>query len=156
MSKGWAEGDCPLPELGRPSKVRILSHDCRVFFVCRFYVGGPRRFKPVAGRKKKSETVQKPSVDLDRSFGPNLRRLRYLRGHSQEKLAQLADVHRTEIGLLERGEREPKFGIIAKLAGALEVSADALFEGLEFVPSEHGQGRFSYATAEQEPAKRAP
>jgi len=99
----------------------------------------------VAGRKKKSETVQKPSVDLDRSFGPNLRRLRYLRGHSQEKLAQLADVHRTEIGLLERGEREPKFGIIAKLAGALEVSPDALFEGLAFVPSEHGQGQFSYA-----------
>lgn len=75
-----------------------------------------------------------------------------MRGHSQEKLAQLADVHRTEIGLLERGEREPKFGIIAKLAGALEVSPDALFEGFEFAPSESGHGHFTYAIAEQDSA----
>jgi transcriptional regulator with XRE-family HTH domain len=109
----------------------------------------------VAGRKKQSETVPKPSVDLDRSFGPNLRRLRNERGHSQERLAQLADLHRTEIGLLERGEREPKLGIIVKLAGSLDVSPNALFEGLEFAPNESGQGRFTYATSEQEPAGRA-
>jgi transcriptional regulator with XRE-family HTH domain len=106
----------------------------------------------VAGRRKKSETVPKPSVDLDRSFGPNLRYWRRERGHSQEKLAQLADLHRTEIGLLERGEREPKLGIITKLAGALAIPPNALFEGLEFVPSENGQGHFTYATREQEPA----
>ena len=105
----------------------------------------------MAGRRKKSETVPKPSVDLDRSFGPNLRRRRDERGYSQEKLAQLADVHRTEIGLLERGQREPKLGIIAKLAGALEVSPNVLFEGLEFVPSDSGQGHFTYAGPEQEP-----
>lgn len=102
------------------------------------------RVDPVAGRKKKSETVPKPSVDLDRSFGPNLRRWRNSRGYSQERLAQLADVHRTEIGLLERGEREPKFGIIAKLAGALDIPPNALFEGLEFAPSDQGQGHFTY------------
>jgi transcriptional regulator with XRE-family HTH domain len=102
----------------------------------------------VAGRRKKSETSPKPSVDLDRSFGPNLRRWRTERGYSQEKLAQLADLHRTEIGLLERGEREPKLGIITKLAGALAISPTALFEGLEFVPSEDGQGHFTYATTE--------
>jgi transcriptional regulator with XRE-family HTH domain len=105
----------------------------------------------VAGRRKKSETVPKPSVDLDRSFGPNLRRWRGRRGYSQEKLAQLADLHRTEIGLLERGEREPKLGIITKLAGALEVSPNALFEGLEFVPSENGQGHFSYLPPPPDP-----
>jgi len=106
----------------------------------------------VAGRRKKSETVPKPSVDLDRSFGPNLRRWRDKRGYSQEKLAQLADLHRTEIGLLERGEREPKLGIITKLAGALGISPNALFEGLQFLPSESGQGHFTYADPEQKPA----
>jgi transcriptional regulator with XRE-family HTH domain len=106
----------------------------------------------VAGRKKQNETVPKPSVDLDRSFGPNLRRLRNERGYSQEKLAQLADLHRTEIGLLERGEREPKLGIILKLAGSLDVSPNALFEGYEFTPSETGHGRFTYAAPEQDPA----
>jgi transcriptional regulator with XRE-family HTH domain len=105
----------------------------------------------VAGRRKKSETVPKPSVDLDRSFGPNLRRWRNERGYSQETLAQLADLHRTEIGLLERGEREPKLGIITKLAGALAVSPNALFEGVEFVPSENGQGYFAYARPERDP-----
>jgi transcriptional regulator with XRE-family HTH domain len=98
----------------------------------------------VAGRRKKSETVPKPSVDLDRSFGPNLRHWRNKRGYSQEKLAQLADLHRTEIGLLERGEREPKLGIITKLAGALDVRPNALFEGLAFVPSDSGPGHFTY------------
>lgn len=106
----------------------------------------------MAGRKKKSETVPKPTVDLDRSFGPNLRRLRRERGYSQEKLAQLADLHRTEIGLLERGEREPKLGIIAKLAGSLGVSPNALFEGYDFTPSESGQGHFNYAAPEQDTA----
>ncbi len=110
------------------------------------------RVKPVAGRKKNSETVPKPSVDLDRSFGPNLRHWRNQRGYSQERLALRADLHRTEIGLLERGEREPKLGIITKLAGALGVSPVVLFEGLDFVPSESGQGHFTYAVPEQEAA----
>jgi transcriptional regulator with XRE-family HTH domain len=100
--------------------------------------------QPVAGRRKKSETVPKPSVDLDRSFGPNLRHWRNKRGYSQERLAQRADLHRTEIGLLERGEREPKLGIIARLAGALGISPDALFEGFAFTPSDSGQGHFVY------------
>ena len=109
------------------------------------------RFVPVAGRRKKSETPPKPSVDLDRSFGPNLRHWRNKRGYSQERLAQRADLHRTEIGLLERGEREPKLGIITKLAGALGVSPNVLFEGLAFVPSETEQGHFTYDPPEREP-----
>jgi hypothetical protein len=36
--------------------------------------------------------------------------------------------------------------------GALAVSPAVLFEGLEFVPSDTGQGHFTYAVAEQEPA----
>lgn len=105
----------------------------------------------MAGRRKKSETPPKPSVDLGRSFGPNLRYWRNARGYSQERLAQRADLHRTEIGLLERGEREPKLGIITKLAGALGVSPDVLFEGLAFVPSETEQGHFTYHPPEREP-----
>jgi transcriptional regulator with XRE-family HTH domain len=79
-----------------------------------------------------------------------LRRRRTERGYSQEELAHRADLHRTEIGLLERGQREPKLGVITKLAGALAVSPNVLFEGLEFIPSENGQGHFSYAPREGE------
>jgi XRE family transcriptional regulator, regulator of sulfur utilization len=98
----------------------------------------------MAGRKKKDQTEAKPSVDLTRSFGPALRHWRKQRGYSQEKLAVRADIHPTEIGLLERGKREPRLGIITKLAGALEVPPSALFKGLTFVPSENGHGEFNY------------
>ena len=98
----------------------------------------------MAGRKPKDETDPKPEIDLDRSFAPNLRYWRKKRGLSQQKLAELAEVHRTEVGLLERGKREPKFGIINKLAGALAVDQSELFKGTIFTPSENGEGHFTY------------
>jgi transcriptional regulator with XRE-family HTH domain len=64
-------------------------------------------------------------------------------------------LHRTEIGLLERGEREPRLSTIVKLAGALEVplheligdigwnlagagSGESEFRNLRDVSVEHG------------------
>jgi transcriptional regulator with XRE-family HTH domain len=55
-------------------------------------------------------------------FGANMRRLRLHAGMSQERVAKLAGLHRTEVSLLERGGREPRLGTLVKLAGALEVS----------------------------------
>ena len=101
----------------------------------------------MAGRKKKSETVQKPSVDLDRSFGPNLRRLRYMRGHSQEKLAQLADVHRTEIGLLEHGERVPRIDTLIRLADSMVVPPGELLDGISWVPAPEVVGAFAFSSS---------
>jgi transcriptional regulator with XRE-family HTH domain len=95
-------------------------------------------------RKKKGESPAKPAVELDRSFGVNLKRLRKRRGYSQEALAERAEVHRTEVGLLERGERNPGFDVIVKLAGALGADASELFKGTAFIPSEAGQGQFKY------------
>jgi transcriptional regulator with XRE-family HTH domain len=87
----------------------------------------------------------KPMPDLDRSLGANLRNWRKTRGLSQEALAELAEVHRTEIGLLERGKRDPGFGIITRLAGALEIPPGELFAGLAFDPARgFGRGRFVY------------
>lgn len=42
--------------------------------------------------------------------------------------------HRTEIGLLERGERTPRTDMIVKLAGSLSVPAGELLAGLEWTP----------------------
>lgn len=99
----------------------------------------------MAGRKRKEETAPKLSVELDRSLGLNLRRLRKERGYSQEALAFRADIHRTEVGLLERGERDAGFNVIAKLAGALEVDPGEFFSGTTFVPSEgNREPHFAY------------
>lgn len=63
-------------------------------------------------------------------FGSNLRRLRLRSGLSQDRLAPLAKLHRTEISLLERGVREARIGTMVKLAGPLEVSPLDLLEGI--------------------------
>ncbi len=61
----------------------------------------------------------------------NLRRHRRKAGLSQERLAELCDLHRTEIGLLERGERSPRLDTLVVLARGLELSSPCeLLDGI--------------------------
>jgi len=48
----------------------------------------------------------------------------------------MVGLHRTEIGMLERGVRLPRVDTLIKLAGALEVSVDDLVEGIEWTPAD--------------------
>jgi transcriptional regulator with XRE-family HTH domain len=99
----------------------------------------------MAGRKRKDETDQKASVKLERSYGRNLRRIRKERGLSQEALAFRAEVHRTEVSLLERGRRDPGVNMTLRLAGALGVEPGELLAGAAFVPSKDGrEAHFTY------------
>jgi transcriptional regulator with XRE-family HTH domain len=67
-------------------------------------------------------------------FGENLLRIRQARKLSQESLAERAAVHRTQITLIENGRRQPGVETVARLAGALEVSTESLFEGIRWDP----------------------
>jgi transcriptional regulator with XRE-family HTH domain len=49
----------------------------------------------------------------------NLRRVRQARGWSQEALADLAGLHRTYVGSIERGERNVSVDNIERLSQAL-------------------------------------
>lgn len=62
------------------------------------------------------------------AFGQRIRELRLGAGLSQEQLAELANVHRTYVSSVERGERNVGFDNIVAIARALEVAPSLLFE----------------------------
>lgn len=66
-------------------------------------------------------------MDLVRLFGANVRRVRMAKGLSQEALALEADMKRSYLSDLERGERNPSVRALGRLAEALAVDpADLL------------------------------
>ena len=67
-------------------------------------------------------------------FGANLARCRAGAGISQEELSFRASIHRTEVSLLERGERMPRVDTALRIAGSLGVPLDDLVAGLEWRP----------------------
>lgn len=67
-------------------------------------------------------------------FAINLRQARIKAGISQEALADLCELHRTEISLLERAGREPRLATLVKLAGALGTTVGELSTGIAWNP----------------------
>ncbi|MFO1488472.1 MAG: response regulator [Verrucomicrobiota bacterium] len=67
--------------------------------------------------------------ELRRNFGEAIKSQRAKMDLSQEKLAELAGLHRTYISDVERGARNPSLGSIEKLARALQVPIAELFRG---------------------------
>ena len=67
-------------------------------------------------------------ADPRATFGKHVRKLRLDRGLSQEKLAELADLHRNYVGGVERGERNIAIINIVRLARALKVKPGRLLE----------------------------
>jgi ribosome-binding protein aMBF1 (putative translation factor) len=73
-------------------------------------------------------TQQRDTVlaDVMVQFGRRLRKARQERGVSQERLAELAGLHRTYVSSVERGERNISLLNIEKLAAALGVAMSDL------------------------------
>jgi transcriptional regulator with XRE-family HTH domain len=69
--------------------------------------------------------------DALQKLGIRIRELRTRRGWSQEAFADVAGVHRTYMGHLERGEKNVSFLSIVRVANALGVTLSELLTGLE-------------------------
>ena len=67
-------------------------------------------------------------ADPKRILGENLRRIRHETGISQEELADRANLHRTYISSIERGERNVSIENIFAIAQALNVPPADLLE----------------------------
>jgi transcriptional regulator with XRE-family HTH domain len=70
-------------------------------------------------------------MSISEAFGLILRQVRQDKGLTQERLGELAGLHRTYISLLERGLRTPTLDVLFRLAESLGVSASDLVKELE-------------------------
>lgn len=81
-------------------------------------------------------------MSIAERFGENLRQARKDADLSQEEVGIRASLHRTEIGLLERGERIPRIDTAIKLAAAVDVPFDQLLAGIGWDPGGSRRGEF--------------
>lgn len=60
------------------------------------------------------------------AFGQSVREARKKLGLSQDEFAEISELHRTYVGGIERGERNPTLSSIWRIAHALEISPEDL------------------------------
>ena len=60
--------------------------------------------------------------NINKEVGLNIRKIREDKELSQEKLAEVADLHRTYIGQIERGEKNIGLKNLERIAKALKVN----------------------------------
>ena len=72
------------------------------------------------------KTMEKKNIL--KKFGRRVREIRQKKNISQEKLAFKAEMHRTYVGGIERGERNVSLINIIKIAKALDVEPGEFFE----------------------------
>ena len=76
---------------------------------------------------KKSHTYIMEKEPILLAFGQRVQELRKEKKLSQEQLADLAGVHRTYVGMIERAEKNITLCNIEKIAKALKVEIKELF-----------------------------
>lgn len=82
--------------------------------------------------------------EIAKIVGERLRSYRNRAGLSQEELAEKSGLHNTYIGQLERGEKNATLESIEKVAGALELPLEILFENIVFGKVENKTAKECY------------
>jgi transcriptional regulator with XRE-family HTH domain len=70
-------------------------------------------------------------MDIRKQFGNRVKQLRQENELSQEALAHLADLDRTYIPSIEKGERNVSLEVIQKLSKAFKIKISELLKGIE-------------------------
>jgi transcriptional regulator with XRE-family HTH domain len=70
-------------------------------------------------------------MDIRKQFGKRIKQLRQENELSQEALAHLAELDRTYIPSIEKGERNVSIEVIQKLSKAFKIKISELLKGIE-------------------------
>lgn len=70
-------------------------------------------------------------MTLELAFGHEIKKARKTLRKSQETLAFDAEVHRTYVSLIERGQKSPTLTVIVRLSKALNVKPSELIRRVE-------------------------
>ncbi|MCL2522276.1 MAG: helix-turn-helix domain-containing protein [Erysipelotrichales bacterium] len=70
---------------------------------------------------------------VGKMLGQRIRSLRQARGYSQEELAELAELHRTYIGQIERAEKNITFINLDRIIRALNSNINDFFDSDEWL-----------------------
>jgi transcriptional regulator with XRE-family HTH domain len=84
--------------------------------------------------------------DVLKMLGARVREIRMERGMSQEEVGERAELHRNEIGVLERGETNPSFVNLLRVCRGLDVTPSELLRpfsaaSLRALPPKRPSGR---------------
>ena len=72
--------------------------------------------------------MNNPKGDMNRLLGRRIRSLREMKDWTQQELGERADVNYKFLGAIERGQQNPSFDILVKVASALDVELPTLFQ----------------------------
>ena len=70
-------------------------------------------------------------MDIRKKFGKRIKELRQSKNLSQEALAHLAELDRTYIPSIEKGERNVSIEVVQKLSVAFGIKISELLKGLD-------------------------
>lgn len=70
-------------------------------------------------------------ITVEQAFGREIKKARKSLQKSQQTLAFDAEVHRTYISQIERGQKSPSLAVIVRLAKALNVTPSKLLRRVE-------------------------
>ena len=71
--------------------------------------------------------MEKLQEDTNILLGRRIRSLRNTKGWTQQELGNQADINYKFLGEIERGQQNPSFNVLVKIATALEVELPELF-----------------------------
>lgn len=79
---------------------------------------------------------------VSQQFAKNLKRQLAKSPLTNDEVAGRAEMHRTQIAKLLKGNQAPRLDTLVKLAGALEIKPAVLIDGITWMPATLPKGEF--------------